>query len=152
MKTVHSFEYEHCDSLGQLGDGDRLLADEARRAAETANALYSQFRVGAAARLKSGKILHGSNFESEVYPAGICAERALLFHAFACHGSDTIESIAIASRPDERECYPCGQCRQALLDAERRQNSPIRIIMCGHDSATIVHSAADLLPFTFRLR
>ena len=152
MKKVHTLEYEYYDSLEMMADDDRRLVEEARRAVATANAAYSNFRVGAAARLRSGKILHGSNFESEVYPAGLCAERSLLFHAFACHGGDAIEALAIASQPDERECYPCGQCRQVLLDAERRQGSDIRVIMAGHDSATAVSRAADLMPFTFKLQ
>ena len=151
MKRVHSFAYEHYDSLDSLDDDDRRLVDRARQAVATANAAYSHFRVGAAARLRSGTILTGSNFESEVYPAGLCAERSLLFHAFACHAGDAIQSIAIASDPAERECYPCGQCRQVLLDAERHQDSPIRIIMCSGSTATVVGRAADLLPFTFRL-
>ena len=144
-------EYEHYDSLDALADADRQLVDEARAAAQKANAAYSDFRVGAAARLRSGKIIYGSNFESEVYPAGLCAERSLLFHAFACHDGDPIEALAIASQPDERECYPCGLCRQVMLDAERHQGSEIRVIMAGRDSATVVRRAADLLPFTFRL-
>ena len=151
MKTIHTFGYEHYDSTAQMTADDRLLVDEARKATATANAAYSHFRVGAAARLRSGAIIHGSNFESEVYPAGLCAERSLLFHAFACHGQDPIVAIAIASQPDECECYPCGQCRQVLLDAERRQGTPIRVIMSGRDSATVVDSAACLLPFTFSL-
>ena len=64
---------------------------------------------------------------------------------------DPIEALAIASEPSERECYPCGQCRQVLLDAERRQGSPIRIIMSGAGGATVVDSAVRLLPFTFQL-
>ena len=152
MKRVHTFEYEHYDSAEQLPPADRALVDEACRAVTSANAAYSQFRVGAAARLRSGRILYGSNFESEVYPSGLCAERSLLFHAFACHGGDAIEALAIASDPSERECYPCGACRQALLDAERHQGSPIRVIMWGGGTATAVASAAELLPFTFRLR
>ena len=87
----------------------------------------------------------------EVFPAGMCAERSLLFHAGACHADDPIEALAIASEPSERECYPCGQCRQVLLDAERRQGAPIRIIMSGAGGATVVDSAVRLLPFTFQL-
>ena len=151
MKRIHSFGYEHYDSLDELAAADRELVEQARLAVSTANAAYSNFKVGAAARLRSGKFLTGSNFESEVYPAGLCAERSLLFHAFACHAGDPIEAMAIASQPAERECYPCGQCRQVMLDAERHQNSPIRVIMCSGKSATVVERAADLLPFTFRL-
>ncbi|MBQ2429293.1 MAG: cytidine deaminase, partial [Alistipes sp.] len=59
--------------------------------------------------------------------------------------------MAIASDPSERECYPCGACRQVMLDAERRQQSPIRIIMAGGGTASVVESAEVLLPFTFKL-
>ena len=40
---------------------------------------------------------------------------------------------------------------EVLLDAERRQRSPIRIIMSGAGGATVVDSAVRLLPFTFQL-
>ena len=151
MENKFSFEYQHYDSLDSMPAGERELVEEARRATGRAYAPYSKFQVGAAARLRSGKILTGSNQESEVFPAGMCAERSLLFHAGACHADDPIETLAIASVPSERECYPCGQCRQVLLDAERRQGSPIRIIMSGGGSATVVDSAVRLLPFTFKL-
>ena len=109
------------------------------------------FGFGAAARLRSGRILRGSNFESEVFPAGLCAERSLLFYAQANHADDPIEALAIASDPSERECYPCGQCRQVLVDVERRQGTPLRVIMSGGGTASVVSSATLLLPFTFKL-
>ena len=107
--------------------------------------------MGAAARLRSGKLLYGSNFESEVYPAGLCAERTLMFYAQANYADDPIETLAIASDPSERECYPCGQCRQVMVDVERRQGAPMRVVMSGGGTATAVDSAARLLPFTFVL-
>lgn len=97
------------------------------------------------------KILYGSNFESEVYPAGLCAERTLMFYAQANYADDPIETLAIASDPSERECYPCGQCRQVMVDVERRQGAPMRVVMSGGGTATAVDSAALLLPFTFVL-
>ncbi len=130
---------------------DRQLADLATGACATAHAPYSGFRVGAAARLKSGVTLTGSNQESEVFPAGMCAERTLLFGWQTHHADDPIEAIAIASVPGDRECYPCGQCRQVLLDVERRQGSPLRVIMCSDTTASVVGSAQDLLPFQFSL-
>ncbi len=151
MDNRFEFRYEHYDALADMPAEDRTLVAEAERATATAHAPYSHFRVGAAARLRSGRILRGSNQESEVFPAGLCAERSLLFHAGACCADDPIEALAIASVPSERECYPCGQCRQVLLDFERRQGSPIRIIMSGAGSATVVDSTEKLLPFTFRL-
>ena len=151
MKKILEINFEHYASIEEMNDLDRALVREAEEATVTANAPHSNFHVGAAVRLKSGRTLHASNFESEVYPAGLCAERSLLFYVEANYANDPIVALAIASDPSERECYPCGACRQVILDAENRQQSPIRIIMAGGGTATIVESAKDLLPFTFKL-
>ncbi len=151
MEKVFSFNFSHYDSLEQLCAEDRELVDAAKLMTAKSYAPYSSFCVGAAARLKSGEIIYGCNVESEVYPAGLCAERTLLYYAQANHADDPIVDLAIASLPDEREVYPCGQCRQVLIDTERRQGSPIRVIMSGRDSATVVDNTQTLLPFTFKL-
>ncbi|MEG0808169.1 MAG: cytidine deaminase [Alistipes sp.] len=151
MEKQFCFNYEHFEALAALSEADRALVAEAERATANAHAPYSKFHVGAAARLRSGKILYGSNFESEVYPAGLCAERSLLFYAQANYANDPIDALAIASNPSERECYPCGQCRQVLVDVERRQGCPMRVIMSGNGSASVVGTASLLLPFTFIL-
>ena len=72
-------------------------------------------------------------------------------YAQANYADDPIETLAIASNPSARECYPCGQCRQVMVDVERRQGSPMRVIMSGNGTATVVDTAARLLPFTFVL-
>ena len=151
MEKQFTFAYEHYASVEELSAEDRALVEEAKLATRKAYAPSSHVSVGAAARLRSGRVLHGSNSESEVFPAGLCAERSLLFYAQANHADDPIEAIAIASDPSERECYPCGQCRQVLVDVERRQQSPIRVIMYGGGSASVVRSTELLLPFTFVL-
>ena len=151
MKKTLDISYEHYASIAELEELDHNLVAEAEAATKMANAPYSNFHVGAAVRLKSGRTLHASNFESEVYPAGLCAERSLLFYVEANYANDPIEALAIASVPSERECYPCGQCRQVIVDVERRQKSPIRVIMSGAGTATVVDSAEKLLPFTFKL-
>jgi cytidine deaminase len=151
MDKKYGFDYESYATRGEMTAADRELAEHALDACGGAYAPYSNFRVGAAARLRSGRIMTGSNQESEVFPAGMCAERTLLFHWQARHAGDPVEAMAIASIPGERECYPCGQCRQVLLDTERRQGSPIRVLMCSEVSASVVGSAKDLLPFQFSL-
>ena len=148
-KTIN-INYEHC-SLDELVMADRELTEAAFEATTRAHAPYSGFKVGAAARLRSGEIITAANCESEVFPSGLCAERSLLYHYASNYASSPIVALAIASDPSERECYPCGACRQVMLDAENRQQSPIRIIMAGGGTATIVESAKDLLPFTFQL-
>ena len=151
MKQILEISYNHYDKLEELGAEDLALVREAEEATKNANAAYSKFHVGAAIRLQSGKTLHASNFESEVYPAGLCAERSLLFYVESNYAKDPIVALAIASDPSERECYPCGQCRQVIVDVERRQKSPIRVIMSGAGTASVVESAELLLPFTFKL-
>ena len=151
MKLSLQLEYIKAEHIEDLPAADRDLIAEAQRATELSYSNYSGFKVGAAVRLKSGKVLRRANSESEVFPAGLCAERSLLYYVEANYADDAIEALAIASNPSERECYPCGGCRQVILDVERRQGSPIRVIMSGNGSASIVESAQLLLPFTFQL-
>lgn len=151
MEKTLAITYHHFDSLESLPKADWELVQAARKATEKAFAPYSNFRVGAAALLRSGEVVSAANCESEVYPSGLCAERVLLYHLQINHADDPIVAFAIASVPAERECYPCGSCRQTLLDAQKRQQSPIRIIMSSQESATVVDSAEELLPFSFKL-
>ncbi|MBQ5635585.1 MAG: cytidine deaminase [Alistipes sp.] len=151
MKKCVEIPYFKATSLEELPSDDRTLVVEAQIALKKAYAKYSGFKVGAAVRLRSGAILHGANSESEVFPSGLCAERTVLYYAEANHANDPVVALAIASEPSERECYPCGGCRQVILDVERRQGSPIRVIMSGNGTASVVESAELLLPFTFSL-
>ena len=151
MKKTLAITYHHFDSLESLPKADKELIEAARKATEKAFAPYSNFKVGAAALLRSGEVVSAANCESEVYPSGLCAERVLLYNLQINHADNPIVAFAIASAPAERECYPCGSCRQTLLDTQKRQQSPIRIIMSSAESATVVDSAEVLLPFSFKL-
>ena len=150
MTNKINISYEHC-SIDELSPAEQEVVQAAFGATSKAYAPFSGFKVGAAIRLRSGKILTAANCESEVFPSGLCAERSLLYSYATNHADDVIELMAIASDPSERECYPCGACRQVMLDAERRQQSPIRIIMAGGGTASVVENAEVLLPFTFKL-
>ena len=150
MTQTINISYEHY-TLDTLPTADSELVKAAFEATTQAYAPFSGFKVGAAARLRSGEIITAANCESEVFPSGLCAERSLLYHYASNYASSPIEAMAIASNPSERECYPCGACRQVILDTENRQQSPIRIVMAGGGTATIVGSAKDLLPFMFKL-
>lgn len=151
MKKELNICYEHYESKEAMPEADRTLVEEAIKATERAYAQYSKFNVGAAARLRSGRIISAANSESEVFPSGLCAERSLLFYYQTNFADDPIEALAIASNPSERECYPCGNCRQTIVDVEHRQGSPMRIIMWGNGTASVIDSAEKLLPFTFKL-
>ncbi len=141
---THSFEYLRLP-LGDLPVADRELVEAALEAASKAHAPFTNFGVGAATRLADGSISVSSNFESPIGALSICAERRLLY---GLPNDVRVESFAVASAA-EKECYPCGVCRQAMVEWEQRQGAPMRVIMSGAKTATIVEKAADLLPFTY---
>ena len=147
----YEFEYTRHESVLELSAEDAALVALAFEAAERAYAPHSGFGVGAAVRLVSGRVEWATNQESEVFPSGMCAERVLLYGCQTRLSEEPIEVIAVASADGAGECPPCGACRQVLLDTERRQGRPIRVLMCSRTTITEVPSAACLLPFGFEL-
>lgn len=72
---------------------------------------YSHFPVGAAILGASGRVYPGCNIESPTLIHHVCAERAAIFNAVS-HGERSLVAICVVSRT----AYPCGTCRQALLE------------------------------------
>jgi cytidine deaminase len=154
MAKKFEFEYELLSDASELSPEDNELLEAAKKATETAYAPYSNFLVGAAARLSNGKIQIGSNQESTSFPVGICAERTLLNSVGSQFPNLTIHTMAVSYQPIGKESKepisPCGMCRQSLLDYENRYGAPIKIILSGmRGEVMILHSAAHLLPFGF---
>src|SRR5882757_79344 len=116
-------------SVKELDTTDQDLCAEAVKAMKNSHSPYSKFRVGAALRLKSGKIILGSNQENVAYPSGLCAERVALFCWGANHPDDPIEAMAITAQTDEflltRPVTSCGSCLQVLAEYEKKQDKPI---------------------------
>ncbi len=131
----------------------QALLKSAHQAADKAYAPYSHFQVGSAVQLSNGEVVQGSNQENMAYPSGMCGERVAVFAAGAQHPGVTMESVAIVSPSHNAiaEAFmPCGGCRQVLLEAERRQGTPIQIILQVRDEVvTMSASAANLMPFAF---
>ena len=96
MLKKFEFEYESFQNASALAKEDFDLLEAARKATATAFAPYSNFKVGAAARLNTGEIILGSNQESASYPVGICAERALLNSIGSQFSQATIISLAVS--------------------------------------------------------
>lgn len=138
----------------ELSDRDKNLIAKSKEALKGAYAPYSNFFVGAAVACM-GDIIIGSNQENEAYPSGMCAERVALYSASAQNPNKPIEAIAITAYDDNKEeeafAFPCGACRQVLLEYEKRQNSPIRIIIFAKEEAYIIESAKSLLPLSFNM-
>ncbi len=151
MEQTLTLHYRPVEPLSALNEADSHLVAEARQALACSYAPYSGYRVGAAARLASGRIVTAGNQESPVFPAGLCAERVLLFRHMAEAPDDPIVTLAVTSESEDRVCTPCGGCRQVMADVIARQGQPFRIIMCSSRSALVVDDASALLPFAFSL-
>lgn len=149
-----SFSYEVYDSAGDLAKEDGELLDRAKTVTGDAYAPYSNFRVGAAARLHNGEIVTGTNQENASFPAGICAERTLLSTASSLFPGVPILTLAISYRnergPSTRPVSPCGICRQSLQEFEQRTGKPIRLILGGLEGPVyIIPQTSLLLPLAF---
>jgi cytidine deaminase len=146
--------FQEYTSIKELNTNDQNLCLEAVKAMRNSHSPYSKFRVGAALRLQSGKIIYGSNQENVAYPSGLCAERVALFHWGANHPDDPIESIAITAHSDEFELIkpvtPCGSCLQVMAEYEKKQNSPVKIILyCNDGPVWVTNGVESFLPFLF---
>ncbi len=137
----------------ELSALDCELIMAARKATESSYSPYSHFQVGAALRLQDGEIILGSNQENASYPVGTCAERTALFWCGANRQGAVITAIAIAAQTGGHftptPITPCGMCRQALLEAEHRQGSPIRVLLYGEDGIHCIASVRELVPLSF---
>ena len=146
--------FDEYSSLQELDITDRSLCLEAVKAMDNSHSPYSKFKVGAALRLQSGKIIYGSNQENVAYPSGLCAERVALFHWGANHPDDPIESLAVTAHTNDfallKPVTPCGSCLQVMAEYEKKQNQPIRIMLYCQDGPTwVINGIENLLPFLF---
>jgi cytidine deaminase len=153
-KEKVQFEYQVFENCDELSESDALLLKAAREITLNAYAPYSQFLVGAVAKLQSGETISGTNQENASYPVGICAERVLLSAASVLHRNVPIETMAISYRSEKSESNkpvsPCGMCRQALREYEQRMHHPIRLILSGITGKIfIIDNVSDILPFSF---
>ena len=146
--------FDEYTSLHELDITDRELCEEAVRAMDNSHSPYSKFRVGAALKLKSGKVILGSNQENVAYPSGLCAERVALFHWGANHPDDMIESMAVTAHTDEfkllKPVTSCGSCLQVMAEYEKKQGKSIRLLLyCIDGPVWVINGVENLLPFLF---
>lgn len=138
----------------ELDSRRRGLVDLAREYTFHSYAPYSHFCVGAAIGLDNGEVVCGANQENAALPSGTCAERSACFQAGAKYPDASFEVIAIAARGTDGEPLaepipPCGACRQALLEYEKRAGKPVEVLLVGRDGIYILPSISSLLPFAF---
>lgn len=147
-----AFPYELSLKTQMAAEAQQLIS-AAEAAAEKAYAPYSRFKVGAALLLSDGSIITGANHENAAFPAGICAERAVLgVHDMS--GPHKVKAMAVAYKTDNKQPHqplaPCGICRQSILEAQLNQSAPIAVYMSSPDGEVVmVEDASYLLPFHF---
>ncbi|MFY0672230.1 MAG: cytidine deaminase [Bacteroidia bacterium] len=138
----------------ELNQNLKELVNESISATESAYAPYSNFKVGAAALLKSGTIVIGSNQENAAYPSGLCAERVALFACGANYKEQKIThlSVYVESFENPNEIpMPCGGCRQVINQSEFKQRSEIKILLVTKNKDIyMAENSEQLLPFPFR--
>ncbi len=155
MNKEHiSLEVEVYEDAAALDTTDRQLIESARKETDNAWAPYSEFRVGAVARLVNGEIVKGTNQENASYPAGICAERVLMSAASSLYPGVAIDTLAVSyhnmNGSSNKSISPCGICRQSLYEFQSRTSHKIRVILSGLEGKVyVINDAAHLLPLVF---
>ncbi len=128
-------------------EGGGELLERARRAASSAYAPYSRFRVGAAL-VAGGRVVEGCNVENASYGLSMCAERVAAFAARS-QGLGPVTALAVSciDAPADAPAgakMPCGACRLVLAE------------LCEPSAAIWVDgvgqfSLSELLPHAFLL-
>ncbi|MEU9141126.1 cytidine deaminase [Streptomyces sp. NPDC048404] len=90
------------------------LRQVARTAMTRAYAPYSDFPVGAAARVDDGRIVSGCNVENASYGLGLCAECGLVSELRATGGGRLTHFTCVDGHGEI--LVPCGRCRQLLFE------------------------------------
>ena len=123
---------------------DRELLTLAREASKNAYVPYSKFHVGAAIQCADGRVYTGCNVENAALGSTICAERTAAVKAVS-EGNRAFKRIAVTS-PDAKEyCYPCGACRQFLVEF----NPDMEVLVGRGDDQYVCFRLRELLPGVF---
>jgi len=149
-----SISYHTFNGIEELSETDRMLCLKAKDAMATSHSPYSKFRVGTAILLADNEIVLGSNQENVAYPSGLCAERVALFFIGSNKPGAIIKTMAITAQTDNFKIVnpvtSCGGCLQVMIEAEKRQNSPIEVLFYCIDGQILkVKSVKSLIPFAF---
>lgn len=124
------------------------MSDDLRQKASdvwgNAYAPYSNFKVGAALRARSGAIYVGCNVENVAYPEGTCAEAGAIAAMVAAGETEILEAYVIAGSP--MPVTPCGGCRQKLAEFGK---ADVKVTMATVSGVEDVMQLSELLPGAF---
>ena len=122
------------------------LYDEAIKASKNSYSPYSKFAVGASLLTDDGKIFVGTNIENASYGLTMCAERNVLFTAYANgYKKNNIEVLLITANTD-KPVSPCGACRQVINELMDQD----AFVVYGNELDVVYEmKVKDLLPGAF---
>jgi cytidine deaminase len=129
-----------------LSDADRALVEAASEAIRK-RYRYDWQEVGAALRLRSGRIFTGVSLDAYLGRMAVCAEAVALGQAVTQGemGIDTVVAVRHPA-PDEKDrrivvVSPCGACRELIWDYDR----DARVVVPGPNGPHSV-SIGELIP------
>ena len=105
-----------------------LAPDDAQLLRAAQEIIEARFRpgwhaVGAALRLRDGRIVTGVHLEAFVGRIAVCAEAIALGRAVTEFGSSAVHTVVAVQHPGRDTAFeeipivsPCGMCRELLLD------------------------------------
>ena len=123
---------------------DEELYQAAVKALDRSYSVYSHFRVGAAARLKDGRIITGANMENSSYGLTLCAERVCIFRS-RMEGAERENFVSFCITGDTDDpISPCGACRQVMYEMLPHE-TPVYLTNLKGDCK--VMTVDELLPY-----
>ncbi len=109
---------------------------------------YDWQEVGAALRMRSGKIFTGVSLDAYLGRMAVCAEAVAIGQAITNSGETAIETIVAVRHPPPEEkdrpiavVSPCGACRELIWDYDRNA----RVIVPAPHGCEVI-GIVDLLP------
>lgn len=119
------------------------LLKEAEKAAKHSYSPYSNFSVGAAVLMDSGKVYTGTNIENRSFGLTNCAERSAIFTAIS-HGEKKIKAVAVYCPNADYPVSPCGACRQVISEFS---DNDCKIIFSGAKGKKEETTMGTLFPY-----
>lgn len=133
--------------MSALTEQDRELIEAAAQAIRS-RYRYDWQEVGAAIRLRSGKVFSGVSLDAYLGRMAVCAEAVALGQAVTVAGEFTIDTVVAVRHPPPHEkdrpievVSPCGACRELIWDYDRNA----RVIVPSENGPQVV-KISDLLP------
>ncbi len=136
-----------------LTDDDRMLVATALQVI-AANYEQDRHRIGAAVRMRDGRVFTGIHVEAHVGRVTLCAEAVALGTALSAGARDVDAVVAVAhpgpndSASEVQVVSPCGMCRELVSDF----GPQAWFILSAGDSGASKVPVRDLLPAKYARR